>query len=159
MAGPQKRMKILIVLLFFYFHSCFFWGCPSVHAGGPWRIGAGLPQLERDLGGCLTGVKPGKRGSVQGLSPRFWSLFFLRPRPRVRLSVYGQISAKKSGGGGEPWCRDQPPLGRYPPPCRRFTRDELEGVGGPVFSVPFGIVKTLPIHVFFRRRLLFLGLF
>ena len=38
---------------------------------GPWRIGAGLPQLERERKGRLTGVKPGKRGSVQGLSPRF----------------------------------------------------------------------------------------
>ena len=82
--------------------------------GGFGESGPDSPSLSRMERG-LAGAKPGKREPVQGLFSRFWTIIFLHPMPKVRLSVYGQISAKKSGGGGSHGASITPRWGGTPP--------------------------------------------
>ena len=63
----RRVQNTVIDLLSLYFKNLLRVCLDPKRIGGLWRIGAGLPQLERERKGRLTGVKPGNHEIVQGL--------------------------------------------------------------------------------------------
>ena len=91
--------------------------------GGFWRIGAGLPQLERPW---RRGRKPRKWGFLD--PPPFFEnrggrkrvKKSLRPTSVLRLSFYGIGRGEKSGGGGSHGASTDPRWGGTPPPVSKI---------------------------------------
>ena len=105
----------MILFKIIFFTVCVI-GLIIRELGGFGESGPDSPSLS-DSGkrGARNRAPPGKREPVQGLFSRFWTIIFLHPMPKVRLSVYGQISAKKSGGGGSHGASITPRWGGTPP--------------------------------------------
>ena len=85
--------------------------------GGFGESGPDSPSLSvtREWGGPPGGPPAGQQGPQPGGGPVLGVVFSLHPSPGFRLSVSGQISAKKSRGGGSHGASINPRWGGTPP--------------------------------------------
>ena len=127
-----------------------------VHAGGLWRIGAGLPQLEPHEEGFGRGPNRVTRGAYGGPPPKKVDFFFYVRGQESACPFMARLVLKSQGGGGAMVPRSTP-VGEVPPPLSAFYTGLIRRRRGRwKFSSPWHR-KNAPYSRFFSAAIAILG--
>ena len=108
----RKKQRTLVLCFFLFLFVCFE---RLSELGGFGESGPDSPSLSGTRKGRLPrGSIRVNAGPYRGC-PRVFDDFFFYVRGQESACPFMARLVLKSQGGGEPWCLDQPPLGRYPP--------------------------------------------
>ena len=144
----------MFCILYFHLFSLF---CGNRVGGGLWRIGAGLPQLERDAGGGIAGGRFRVNAGPYRGCPRVFDDFFFYTRGQESACPFMARLVLKSQGGGGAMVPRSTPVGEVPPPLSAFYTGLIGRRRGRwKFSSPWHR-KNAPYSRFFSAAIAILG--